>query len=669
MKTGEAVRGDESAKRTTSKEQQTLDAAQAVMQATLLRRVVTLVTAGAVALCIRELVVGGSAVAALLGVVLGILVLGWSYRQGTPLHVVGFVFYGALAALIARAALDMGGASGSALSFAFLPGFLALLTLGPALGYTVCGVMLACFAWLYATTNLALPSDRLRFFDEVAMTVFAAGLAHTLHREFVACKAACEARQRLLTTLRDQREALTAAIYDELEPLSARLVVALDTSASRSGEREAPGPLLEQLRAQLARAKVLGNRDDAEGLVDDEPEITIRVRTMRVWLRMAVVLQAFFFVRNFFSEAPFVPAFLTLVFCVLFDVWLGRPAARRALEVTALAIGLCALGPLVLIVHAYGATPDAPALVVAPATVLFTALLSAGPATWVVLGCNVVVLIWVGMGEPLSLVQSRLLGDLALIFVVTVIALRCVFALRRRTIDVLREQGQAVLEALRQRRRLAGTLFHDVSNHLQTLTFLMDEATEGGDPEASPFAHALASRAQRLIVASKQLLLTSELPAASTRETVTTAEAVATLRDVYGPRLKAKRLRLDTDEVVDLPVSAPADLLVESVLGNLLTNAIKFSAPGSVLKLRAEPDGERVRMTLIDSGPGIPPEVIASLGKEGAVPSRPGTDGEPGQGYGLQLVVEHLDRIGGQLEVRPGPTGGTEAVVWLQRAR
>ncbi|HEU5077310.1 MAG TPA: ATP-binding protein, partial [Polyangiaceae bacterium] len=651
-----------------------LDVAQRAMQTALLRRAVALVTAGAMGLLVRELLVGSPALPALLGVLLGLAALAWSRAERAPLPVVGFVFYCAVAALITLAALDMGGAAGSALSFAFLPGFLAVLTLGPALGYSVCAVMLACFAWLVATTELPAQDDLLRFVDEVAMTVFAAGLAHALHRGFVACKAAFEARQQLLLALRDQRETLTKAIYDELEPLSARLVLALDTRASHSGERETPAPLLEQLLETLRRAKVLGNRDPAEELAYDQPDLVIRMRTMRIWLRMAIVLESFFLLRNLLSGSPFAPAFLTLAFCVVFDVWLGRPAARRHPELTALAIGLSATGPLVLFVHAYGATPDAPALVVAPATVLFTALLSSGPAAWIVLGCNVVMLIWVGTSEPLSLVQSRLLGDLGLIFVVTVIALRCVFALRQRYVKALQAQGDALLEALRQRRRLAGTLFHDASNHLQTLLFLVDEGAdakasgESAAIENAPFALTIGARVQRLIAASKQLLLTSEPPPPASTESVSTSEAVAALLEVYGPRLTAKRLRLDTTGVVDMPVHAPRDLLVESVLGNLLSNAIKFSPAGSVVSLRAEEVGERVRLAVIDSGPGVPADVAACLANEGAVPSRPGTDGERGQGYGLQLVIEHLDRIGGQLELGVAANGGTEAVVWLPRA-
>jgi len=651
-----------------SSEQSALDAAQRAMRVGLLRRAVAVVTVGALALTLRELIVGGSVLPALLGVVLGVSVLGWSYSKRTPLEIVGLVFYCALTALITRAALDMGGAAGSALCFGFLPGFLAILSLGPALGYAVAAAMLACFAWLYGTTELPQKGDLLRFIDEVAMTVFAAGLAHALHRSFVANKTAFEARQRLLLALRDQREALTVAIYDELEPLSARLVLALDTRASHSGEREAPAPLLAQLLDTLSRAKVLGRRDEAEAIAYDHPEPNIRVRTMRIWLRMAVVLESFFVVRNLLTGSPFTPAFLTLAFCVFFDVWLGKAAARRYIELSALAIGLCALGPLLLFVHAYGATPDSPPLVVAPATVLFTALLSSGPAAWIVLGCNVAMLIWVGVSEPLSLVQSRLLGDIGLIFVITVLALRHVFALRQRYVELLRDQGHSLLEALRQRRRLAGTLFHDVSNHLQTLVFLVDEASHAEPDEADdvPSALAIGGRVQRLIAASKQLLLASEPPPA-VLESVTTAEAVAALLEVYGPRLKAKRLELEAHQVQNLQVRAPRDWLVESVLGNLLSNAIKFSPAGSVLTLSATAAGERVRMALIDAGPGVPAEVLERLGSEGSVPSRAGTEGEQGQGYGLQLVSEHLQRIGGQLEIAPAPKGGTEAAIWLPR--
>ena len=107
------------------------------------------------------------------------------------------------------------------------------------------------------------------------------------------------------------------------------------------------------------------------------------------------------------------------------------------------------------------------------------------------------------------------------------------------------------------------------------------------------------------------------------------------------------------------------DLLIESVLGNLMSNAIKFSPRGTVIEFEAKRAGSDIALIVSDRGPGIPSEVLRRLGTDDAVPSKAGTSGEQGQGYGLQLVQEHARRMGGHLELRARADGGTEAAVWL----
>ena len=64
----------------------------------------------------------------------------------------------------------------------------------------------------------------------------------------------------------------------------------------------------------------------------------------------------------------------------------------------------------------------------------------------------------------------------------------------------------------------------------------------------------------------------------------------------------------------------------------------------------------------------LPDQVVRRLGDDGALPSRAGTAGEEGQGYGLQHAREHLERAGGRLELSALAGGGTDAVVWLPAA-
>ncbi|HYP89502.1 MAG TPA: ATP-binding protein, partial [Polyangiaceae bacterium] len=302
-----------------------------------------------------------------------------------------------------------------------------------------------------------------------------------------------------------------------------------------------------------------------------------------------------------------------------------------------------------------------PALVVMPGTVLFTALLSRGPATWAVAALNVAILVWVGSGRSLTLPQSRLLGDLSFSFLVVSLALHYVLALRQRYAQALFEQGKTITLALRQHRKLAGTLFHDVSNHLQVLTFHLDVDEQTTE---LPSADSLSRRIQRLIVLSKEFLLAQS--AAPTLTAVSVSDARDLLSEAFAPRLDAKQLRLASGPGMELRVRAQPELLVESVLGNLLSNAVKFSPRGAEIELFAARSGGQVQIVMRDSGPGLPADLLGRLEHDDVLPSRLGTAGEPGQGYGLQLVREHLSRMGGRLELKTRSQGGTEAVVSLQ---
>jgi signal transduction histidine kinase len=71
-------------------------------------------------------------------------------------------------------------------------------------------------------------------------------------------------------------------------------------------------------------------------------------------------------------------------------------------------------------------------------------------------------------------------------------------------------------------------------------------------------------------------------------------------------------------------------------IGNLLDNAIKFSPAGTPLRLKVSAAGNRVRVTIGDQGPGIPPEerehVLKRFVRLDAARSTPGS------GLGLSLV-------------------------------
>ena len=73
------------------------------------------------------------------------------------------------------------------------------------------------------------------------------------------------------------------------------------------------------------------------------------------------------------------------------------------------------------------------------------------------------------------------------------------------------------------------------------------------------------------------------------------------VRSLWIPRRRCD-CRLDRDTMVDVD-----PLLIEQVMVNLLENAHKYGPPGTPVVIEAARDGARLRVSVVDRGPGIPP--------------------------------------------------------------
>lgn len=131
---------------------------------------------------------------------------------------------------------------------------------------------------------------------------------------------------------------------------------------------------------------------------------------------------------------------------------------------------------------------------------------------------------------------------------------------------------------------------------------------------------------------------------------------------------RSRRRRQDVDFHVELqPWSMYGDDagLGRAVL-NLLDNAVKWSPEGGTVRVISKQiTGDRIRLSVTDSGPGIPPEHREHIFQR--FYRAPESRSMPGSGLGLAIARQVFERHGGSVHAEESPDGGTRMVVELPR--
>jgi signal transduction histidine kinase len=91
--------------------------------------------------------------------------------------------------------------------------------------------------------------------------------------------------------------------------------------------------------------------------------------------------------------------------------------------------------------------------------------------------------------------------------------------------------------------------------------------------------------------------------------------------------------------------------MINTVIRNLITNAIKFTNRGGKITIKSKTDNNKLIVSVADTGVGITEDNLRKLFSEDEIFSTVGTGGEKGTGFGLILIKEFIDKNNGQLQV------------------
>jgi len=124
-----------------------------------------------------------------------------------------------------------------------------------------------------------------------------------------------------------------------------------------------------------------------------------------------------------------------------------------------------------------------------------------------------------------------------------------------------------------------------------------------------------------------------------------------------GARNKSIEVTHAIDSSVDeIPGEA---VLIEETLTNLLFNAVKYTPEGGKVSMTVAEEGAFIRVTIVDTGIGIPDEALPHVFEEFYRAANARATERDGTGLGLAFAKQVVERHGGQIQVQKNPEIGT----------
>jgi len=141
-------------------------------------------------------------------------------------------------------------------------------------------------------------------------------------------------------------------------------------------------------------------------------------------------------------------------------------------------------------------------------------------------------------------------------------------------------------------------------------------------------------------------------------------EFLEELERAFAVLARQREVRLLVTRSADAPTQVVWDPdRMSEVLGNLLSNAFKFTGRGGRVELAVDAEGETVHLSVRDTGAGISPEQLPRIFEKFFQADNQGAASAKGTGLGLAISKGIVEAHGGSIAVRSTPGSGTTFVI------
>ena len=211
--------------------------------------------------------------------------------------------------------------------------------------------------------------------------------------------------------------------------------------------------------------------------------------------------------------------------------------------------------------------------------------------------------------------------------------------------------------AVAEKDKFFSIIAHDLKSPFTALLgfseILVEEADELSKEEVKEFSTHLRNAIVGLYKLLENLLTWSRLQRGKISKELADLDLKDLINEIFSvfqENARQKKIELETN--LESPLIIQADkMMIETIIRNLVANALKFTPEGGKISVIVEEDADFVKISVKDTGVGMPESIKNKLFKIDEHVTTRGTNDEKGTGLGLILSKEFVEKHGGKIWV------------------
>jgi len=267
-------------------------------------------------------------------------------------------------------------------------------------------------------------------------------------------------------------------------------------------------------------------------------------------------------------------------------------------------------------------------------------------------GTFIVDLFQIGSQEELKVVLNTIVASVTIF-----LPMIYLFLLKEKDDEVILTTNAELQKSNDAKEQLISIISHDLKNPLASMKNVLELIEEDSDinqcPNYMQYHELLRSSTDQSLQLLNNLvqwtLLKKTLGDVENSE-VDLREVVKATRKLLTSELQKKNITLE-EQYQSSTIIEINKLVVDCVIRNLLTNAIKFTHSEGRVILRTMKDDTHFKIEVEDNGVGMPKSKLNTLRESAKLSSTQGTMNETGSGLGLMICYELIRMNGYQMEI------------------